>query len=120
MHRNTPRRQASRKQTFADLFQQRYPKAGKDVYEKLPDPTQMATLPGPDDIEAWGKVHSAIEEAQEANVQRIIKHYGLNVVSRDFGGVPVLEVTPRTGKTTGKCSSMSTVVPTPCFLLAPP
>jgi len=33
----------------------------QDVYEKLPDPTQMATLPAPDDIEAWGKVHSNIE-----------------------------------------------------------
>ena len=74
----------------------------QDVYEKLPDPTQMATLPGPDDIEAWGKVHSSIEEAQEANVQRIIKHYGLNVVSRDFGGVPVLEVTPSDWKDNGK------------------
>jgi hypothetical protein len=25
----------------------------QDVYAKLPDPTQMATLPGPDDIESW-------------------------------------------------------------------
>jgi hypothetical protein len=25
----------------------------QDIYKKLPDPTQMATLPGPDDIEAW-------------------------------------------------------------------
>jgi acetyl esterase/lipase len=74
----------------------------QNVYEKLPDPTQMATLPGPDDIEAWGKVHSAIEEAQETNVQRIIKHYALNVESMDFGGVPVLEITPNGWKDNGK------------------
>ena len=74
----------------------------QDVYEKLPDPTQMATLPGPDDIEAWGKVHSDIEKAQEANVQRIIQKYDLNVESRDFGGVPVLEVIPGGWKDNGK------------------
>ena len=74
----------------------------QDVYDKLPDPIQMATLPGPDDVEAWGKVHSGIEEAQEANVQRIIKHYALNVESKDFGGVPVLEVTPSDWKDNGK------------------
>ena len=74
----------------------------QDVYEKLPDPTQMATLPGPDDIEAWGKVHSSIEEAQESNIQGIIQHYALHVESRDFGGVPVLEVTPKGWKDNGK------------------
>ena len=74
----------------------------QDVYKKLPDPTQMASLPGPDDFEAWGKVHSEIEEAQEANVQRIIQYYSLNVESRDFGGVPVLEVTPKGWKDKGK------------------
>ena len=72
------------------------------VYEKLPDPTQMSTLPGPDDIEAWSKVHSDIEKAQEANVQRIIQKYELNVESRDFGGVPVLEVIPGGWKDNGQ------------------
>jgi len=74
----------------------------QNVYEKLPDPTQMATLPGPDDIEAWGKVHSDIEKGQEPNIQRIIQHYVVNVESRDFGGVPVLEVTPKDWKDNGK------------------
>jgi len=74
----------------------------QEIYEKLPDPTQMATLPGPDDIEAWGKVHSDIEKGQEPNIQRIIQHYVVNVESRDFGGVPVLEVTPKDWKDNGK------------------
>lgn len=72
------------------------------VYEKLPDPTKMAMMPGPNDIEAWGEVHSSIEEAQEANVQRIIKYYKLNVESRDLEGVPVLEVKPKDWKDNGK------------------
>ena len=74
----------------------------QDVYEKLPDPTQMATLPGPDDIEAWGKVHSDLEEAQESNIQGIIKHYGLNIESMDFSGVPVLDIKPSGWKDNGK------------------
>jgi len=77
-------------------------KGWQDVYEKLPDPTQMGTLPGPDDIEAWSKVHSAIEEAQESNIQGIIQRYVLHVESRDYGGVPVLEVTPKGWKDNGK------------------
>ena len=44
----------------------------RDVYEKLPDPTQEPTMPGPDDIEAWGKIHRVKEEAAEADVQQII------------------------------------------------
>jgi acetyl esterase/lipase len=74
----------------------------QDVYAKLPDPTQMATLPGPDDIAAWGKVHSTIEEAQEANIQRIIQQYALNVDSMDFGGIPVLQVTSGDWQNNGK------------------
>ena len=74
----------------------------RNIYEKLPDPEQMDMLPGPDDIEAWGKVHSAIEEAQEANVQSIIQHYDLKVESRDYGGVPVLEVKSADWKDNGK------------------
>ena len=74
----------------------------QDIYKKLPDPTQMATLPGPYDIEAWGKVHSDIEKANENNVQRIIQHYALNIESMDFSGVPVLEVKSNGWKDNGK------------------
>ena len=74
----------------------------QDIYEKLPDPTKMDTLPGPDDIKGWGKVHSALEEAHESSIKSIIQRYGLNIKSIDFNGVPVLEVKPSGWKDNGK------------------
>ena len=74
----------------------------RDVYEKLPDPTQEPMMPGPDDIEAWGKIHRAKEEAAEADVQQVIQRYTIKVQRRDFGEVPVLEITPNGWKDNGK------------------
>ena len=81
----------------------------RDVYEKLPDPTQEPTMPGPDDIEAWGKIHRAKEEAAEADVQQVIQRYTIRVLRRDFGGVPVLEITPKA------VSYTHLTLPTICF-----
>ena len=77
-------------------------KGWRDVYAKIPDPTPTPPMPGPDDVEAWGKIHRAREEALEADVQRIIQRYALKVEPRDFGGVPVLEVTSKGWKDNGK------------------
>jgi len=74
----------------------------RDVYAAIPDPTLTPPMPGPDDIEAWGDIHRASEEAPAAEVDEIIRRYDIEVEARDFAGVPVLEVTPKGWQDNGK------------------
>ena len=74
----------------------------RQVFEKLPDPTQSPELPSPDDLEGWKKVHDTYEQATIAVAEEAAKQLHVTVAGKDLGGVSVLEVTPKGWVDNGK------------------
>ncbi len=74
----------------------------RQVFAILPDPTTIPPMPGPDDIEGWAKVHEAFEKGVLMIGEEAVKQYQARVVSRNLGGVAVLEVIPRDWVDNGK------------------
>lgn len=68
--------------------------AWRQVYAALPDPTKAAPMPGPDDLEGWRKVFDAVEPGALKAAEEAAAKFGVAVVSKQLGGVPVLEITP--------------------------
>jgi len=120
MHRNLQRRLLSRKQTFADLFPQRYPKAGRMFMRSFLIPPK------------WARYLARMISRHGARCIVLLKRLKNLTFKVSFSatlsmlspgtmvGCLSLRSRRRAGKTTEKCSSTSTVVPTPCILLAPP
>ena len=74
----------------------------RSVSEAFPDPTQAPTMPGHTDIEGWKKAHSEMEKTLLESAEQAVKQFGVSVAGKDFGGVPLLEVTPKGWKDDGK------------------
>jgi acetyl esterase/lipase len=67
----------------------------RQVFETLPDPTKTPRLPGPNDLEGWKKVHDGFEQGSLEVAEEAAKNLQVNVASKDLGGVPILEITPK-------------------------
>ncbi len=74
----------------------------RSVFETFPDPTQAPTAPGPTDIEGWNIAHSVMEKTALELSEQAVRQFGVSVAGKDFGGVPVLEVTPKGWNEDGK------------------
>jgi len=74
----------------------------RTVYEAFPDPTQVPPMPGPNDIEGWKKEFEASEQRVIPLSEAVVKQLGVNVSSKELGGVPVLEITPKDWVNNGK------------------
>jgi acetyl esterase/lipase len=74
----------------------------RQVFEALPDPTKVPRLPGPNDFEGWKKVHETYEQATLAAAEEAEKKLQVTVASKNLGGVPVLEITPKDWVDNGK------------------
>ncbi len=74
----------------------------QQVFNTLPDPTKAARCPGPNDLEGWKKLYDAAEQGKVKVAEEAAKQLQVKVVSKDLGGVPVLEVTPKGWVDNGK------------------
>ena len=74
----------------------------KKYLESLPDPDTVPPTPRADDLAGWKRAWEDGETATEPKVRATLKRYEPTVKERKFGGVPVLEVTPKGWKDNGK------------------
>ncbi|WP_455222789.1 alpha/beta hydrolase [Kaarinaea lacus] len=77
-------------------------KGWRQVFEKYPDPTKANRAPGPNDLEGWKTLHDAAEQGALKVAEEVVKQLQVTVVSKDLGGIPVLEVTPKGWVDNGK------------------
>jgi len=74
----------------------------RKVYELFPDPTKVPPMPGPNDLEGWKKVFDANEKRVMPQSEAVVKQLDVKVISKELGGVPVLEITPKGWVNNGK------------------
>jgi acetyl esterase/lipase len=70
--------------------------------EALPDPATIPASPAADDRAGWKRAWEAGEADTEPKVRATLKRYGPTVKERKLGGVPVLEVIPKSWRDNGK------------------
>lgn len=63
---------------------------------------RLGVLPLPDDVKGWRQAWEANEEAQKAEGQAIVARLGTSVHEITLGGVPALDLRPRSWKDNGK------------------
>ena len=74
----------------------------REVFDKFADPTKTTRAPGPTDLEGWKKLYDAAEQGALKVADEVVKKLLVKVVSKDLGGVPVLEITPKDWVDNGK------------------
>jgi len=74
----------------------------RQVYAALPDPTKAPRLPGPNDLEGWKKAYDMAEQDALKRWVAMVKQLPISVASKNLGGVPVLEITPKGMVNNGK------------------
>jgi len=74
----------------------------RTVFATLPDPAKSPLMPGPNDIEGWKKVFDASEQRVMPLSEAAVKQLDVSVISKELGGVPVLQITPKGWVDNGK------------------
>jgi len=87
-------------------------KEAQEFLRTLRDPALMPAFPDAGDLAGWKKVQAFAEAAGTATSAPRLKRYEHTVRETSLGGVPVLDVRPKTGRTTARSSSTPTVAPT--------
>jgi monoterpene epsilon-lactone hydrolase len=70
----------------------------------LADPALAPPFPEPEDLASWKKVQAFAEAQALAQSEIIVKHYAPMVTERSLGGIPVLDVRPKSWKDSAKLS----------------
>ena len=74
----------------------------RGVFEAFRDPTTAPVMPGPADVDGWDKVRDARERMLLPVAEQAVKRFDVGVVAKELGGVPVLEITPKDFRDSGK------------------
>jgi acetyl esterase/lipase len=71
------------------------PKA-QEFLRTLEDPAGAPSFPEPGDLEAWKKLQDSVERDELAQSDKWVKRYSPMVKESRLGGIPVLDICPRT------------------------
>ncbi len=72
------------------------------VMHVMPNPTELPTLPEPDDVDAWVEAQQVAEARNLERQKPLIEKLGPDVTKTKLGGVPVLDIKPKGWQDNGK------------------
>jgi len=68
----------------------------------MTDPSTAPALPAPDDVAGWRRFHDGLNEKSKAANDAALARFQPEVTERVVGGVPVLEITPKSWTDDGR------------------
>lgn len=74
----------------------------RQYLQTLGNPATFPDWPAANDLDGWKRQWQIEEKASEPKVQATLKRYAATVTERKFGGVAVLEITPKNWQDNGK------------------
>lgn len=73
-----------------------------EYLRRLPDPRPRPALPDPKDLEQWRVFQEAFASQNMERSKQTIEHLGSDVTETEIGGIPVLDIKPRTWRNRSK------------------